>query len=200
LAKVSAIVGKCGPPRKNEHYCGKEQTARKEIIMSAKLNKETTKKEPREMTVVETPRFLTPFEDMERWFEEAFRRPFFGPSWMPRLKLPEVMGGEVSTSVDIFEEGDNVVVKAEVPGLKKDDIEVNLTEDTITITGQKKSEERVERKDYYRLERSFGSFTRKLRLPADIQTDKAKATFRDGVLEVRIPKAPSAKAKKIIID
>ncbi len=168
--------------------------------MTAKLNKEPVKKESREMTVVEPSRFLTSFEDMERWFEEAFRRPFFAPSWMPRLKLPEIMGGEVSMSVDIYEEGDNVVVKAEVPGMKKDDIEVNLTEDTIAISGHKRSEEKVERKDFYRLERSFGSFTRKLRLPADIQTDKAKATFKDGVLEVRIPKAPSAKARKITID
>ncbi|HEX8960503.1 MAG TPA: Hsp20/alpha crystallin family protein [Geobacteraceae bacterium] len=168
--------------------------------MTAKLNKEPVKKETKDMTVAEPSRLITSFEDMERWFEEAFRRPFFGPSWMPRLKLPEMMGGDVSTSVDIYEEGDNVVVKAEVPGMKKDDIEVNLTEDTITISGQKKSEEKVERKDFYRLERSFGSFTRKLRLPADIQTDKAKATFKDGVLEVRIPKAPSAKARKVTID
>ena len=168
--------------------------------MTAKLNKDTAKKEPREMAVVEPPRFLAPFEDMERWFEEAFRRPFFGPSWMPRLKVPEIMGGDVSTSVDIFEEGDTVVVKAEVPGMRKDDIEVNLTEDTITISGQKNAEEKVEKKDFYRLERSFGSFYRKLRLPADIQTDKAKASFKDGVLEVRIPKSPLSKTKKITID
>lgn len=167
--------------------------------MSAKLNKEAVKREPKELTVSEPHRFLTPFEDMERWFEEAFRRPFFGPSWMPRIKLPELMG-EVSPSVDIFEDGNNVVVKAEVPGMKKEDIEVNLTQDTITISGHKKEEEKVEKKDFYRLERSFGSFTRKLRLPSDILTDKAKASFKDGVLEVRIPKSPTAKATKIAID
>ncbi|HLO27459.1 MAG TPA: Hsp20/alpha crystallin family protein [Geobacteraceae bacterium] len=167
--------------------------------MSAKLNKEAVKREPRELTVSEPHRFLTPFEDMERWFEEAFRRPFLGPSWMPRIKLPEIMG-EVSPSVDIFEDGNNVVVKAEVPGMKKEEIEVNLTQDTITISGHKKEEEKVEKKDFYRLERTFGSFTRKLRLPSDILTDKAKATFKDGVLEVRIPKSPTARAKKIAID
>ena len=167
--------------------------------MSAKLNKETMKKEPKEMTVVEPQRFLAPFEDMERWFEEAFRRPFFGPSWLPRLKFPEIMG-EVSPSVDIFEDDNDVVVKAEVPGTRKEDIELNLTEDTITISGHKKEEEKVEKKDFYRLERSFGSFTRKLRLPTDILTDKAKASFKDGVLEVRIPKSPTAKSKKIPID
>ena len=167
--------------------------------MSAKLNKEAVKKEPRELTVSEPHRFLTPFEDMERWFEEAFRRPFFGPSWMPRIKLPEIMG-EVSPSVDIFEDGNNVVVKAEVPGMKKDDIEVNLTQDTITISGHKKKQEMVEKKDFYRPERPFGSFTRKPRLSCDIVTDKAKASFKDGVLEVRIPKSPTPKATKVAID
>jgi HSP20 family protein len=167
--------------------------------MSAKLNKETEKREPRELTVSEPRHFLTPFEDMERWFEEAFRRPFFGPSWMPRIRMPDIMG-EVSPMVDIFEDGTDVVVKAEVPGIKKENIEVNLTQDTITISGQKTEEEKVEKKDFYRLERSFGSFTRKLRLPSDIQSDKARASFKDGVLEVRIPKSATAKAKKIAID
>lgn len=167
--------------------------------MSAKLHKETARKEPRELTPVEPQRFRAPFEEMERFFEEAFRRPFFAPSWMPRIKLPEMMG-EVSPSVDIFEDGNDVVVKAEVPGMRKDDIDVNLTQDTITISGQKAAEEKVERKDFYRLERTFGSFTRKLRLPADIQTEKARASFKDGVLEVRIPKSPTAKARKIAID
>jgi HSP20 family protein len=167
--------------------------------MSAKLNKEAVSREPRELTVSEPRHFLAPFEEMERWFEEAFRRPFLGPSWMPRIKFPEMMG-EVSPSVDIFEDGNNVVVKAEVPGMKKENIEVSLTQDTITISGQKKEEEKIEKKDFYRLERSFGSFTRKLRLPADIVTDKAKASFKDGVLEVRIPKSPTATSKKITID
>ena len=167
--------------------------------MSAKLNKEAVKREPRELTISEPHRFLTPFEDMERWFEEAFRRPILGPSWMPRIKFPEMMG-EVSLSVDIFEDGNDIVVKAEVPGMKKEDIEVNLTQDTVTISGQKKEEEKVEKKDFYRLERSFGTFTRKLRLPEGAQTDKVKASFKNGVLEVRIPKSPTATAKKVSID
>ncbi len=169
--------------------------------MAAKLIKDAEKREQQDLSVSEPHRFLTPLEDMERWFEEAFRRPFFGPSWMPRIRLPEIMG-EVSPSVDIFEDGNDVVVKAEVPGMKKENIEVNLTQNTITISGQKKEEEKVEKKDFYRVERTFGSFTRKLHLPTDIQTDKAKASFRDGVLEVRIPKTTEAvqKVKKITVE
>jgi HSP20 family protein len=141
------------------------------------------------------------FEEMERRFEDFFRRPFsLLPSWMPRLRMPEIE--EVSPSMDIFTEGDNVVVKAELPGMKKEDIDVSLTEDTITISGDKKKEEKIEKKDYYSLERSYGSFKRSFSLPAEVQTEKASAKFKDGVLEIRIPKTEEAKKKekKVLIE
>ena len=153
-------------------------------------------KESKEIVKTESARMLSPFEEMERRFEDLFRRPFslIEPSWWPRLRMPEMEG--VSAKVDIFEEGDNVVVKAEIPGLKKEDIEVNLTGDMITISGEKKKEEKVEKKDYYRVERSFGSFTRSSHLPKEVQTENAKATFKDGVLEVKVPKTEEAKKKE----
>lgn len=154
------------------------------------------KKESKEIVKTEPARALSPFEEMERRFEDLFRRPFslLEPSWWPRLRMPEME--EVSPKVDIFEEGDDFVVKAEIPGMKKEDIEVNLTDDMVTISGEKKQEEKVEKKDYYRLERSYGSFSRSFRLPKEIQTDKAKATFKDGVLEVKAPKTEEAKKKE----
>lgn len=153
------------------------------------------KKSSKEIVKVEPLRALSPFEEIERRIEEFFRRPFslFGPSWL-RPSFPEIEG--ISPSVDIFEEGDDVVVKAELPGLKKDDIEVKLTDNTITISGEKKKEEKVEKKDYFRLERSYGSFCRAFSLPTDVQTDKAKAQFKDGILEIRIPKSEEAKRKE----
>jgi len=83
----------------------------------------------------------------------------------------------------------------------KANLDVNISGDVITISGEKKSEEKVEKKNYYRWERSIGSFSRKLRLPAETQPDKAKAHFKDGTLEVRIPKTKEAtvKGKKIPI-
>ncbi len=160
------------------------------------------KQEPKELTKIEPSRAISPFETMERWFEEAFRRPFslLGPSWLPRLRATEVE--EAIPSVDIFEEGDNMVVKAELPGIKKEDIDVSMTDNVISISGEKKREEKVERKNYYREERSYGSFTRSFRLPAEVQTDKAKASFKEGVLEIRIPKTEEAKKreKKVSID
>jgi len=159
-------------------------------------------KESKELVKVEPSRAVSPLEEMERWLDESFRRPFslFHPLWRPRLRFPEME--EFSPSVDIFEEGDDVVVKAEAPGMKKEDLDVKIEGDTITVTGEKKSEEKVEKKDYYRLERSYGSFCRSFRLPTEVQAEKAKATFKDGVLEVRVPKTEEAKkkAKKVEIE
>lgn len=169
--------------------------------MVGKESKEVTKKESRELTPQEPRRLLSPFEEMERWFEESFRRPFFSP-WMPRFRFPEVgMMRDFAPTVDIFEEGNDVVVKAELPGMGKDEISVNVTDDVITISGEKKSEEKIDKKDYFRLERSYGSFTRSLTLPAETQVEKAAASFKDGVLEVRLPKTESEarKGKKIEI-
>jgi HSP20 family protein len=143
------------------------------------------------------PRFLSPFEEMERWFDEFFRRPFsaFPSLWRRPLPLEE----EVFPSVDIYEEGNDLVLKAEVPGIKKEDLEVKITEDTITIAGEKKKEEKVEKKDYYRIERSYGSFSRSFSLPSDLEVEKAKAKFENGILELRIPKSEKAKKKEIKI-
>lgn len=138
-------------------------------------------------------KWLPHFERMEELFEDFFRRPFGRPWWpgLPRL----FEGMEPTPSVDIFEEGDDVVVKTELPGMTKDEIEINLTDNTITLSGEKKKEEKIEKKDYYRMERSYGSFSRSFTLPTDVQADKAKASFKDGVLEVRIPKTEEAKKK-----
>ncbi len=154
------------------------------------------KQESKELVRSEPSRVLAPFEEVERWFEDVFRRPFslLGPSWLPRLRFPEME--EIAPVVDIYEEGDDVVVKAELPGIKKEDVDVSLTDNTITISGEKKKEEKVEKKNYYRLERSYGSFTRTFRLPAEVQSDKAKAKYKDGVLEIRIPKTEEAKKRE----
>lgn len=138
--------------------------------------------------------WLSPFERMEEMFEDIMRRPFGRPFWptVPRA-FEEI---EPAPNVDIYEEGDSIIVKADLPGMTKDDIEVNLTDDSITLTGEKKKEEKVEKKNYYRLERSYGSFKRSFALPAEVHTGKAKAMFKDGVLEVKIPKTEAAKKKE----
>lgn len=144
-------------------------------------------------------RYVSPFDDLEHMLDEMQRR-FISPPWFPRFKFLET--GDISTSVDMFEEGDDLVIKAEIPGMQKDDISVDFSGDIITISGEKKSEECRERKDFYRLERSYGSFSRKLRLPVEIDLDNTKAQFANGVLEIRMPKSESEKkkARKITVD
>jgi len=157
------------------------------------MAKEKTR-ETKAVTKAEPSKVLSPFYEMETWLEDFFRRPFFGPSWWPRLRTPEFE--EISPSFDLFTEEDDVVVKAELPGMKKEDIDVSVTDNTITVSGEKRKEEKVEKKDYYRLERSYGSFSRSFSLPAEVQTEKVTAKFKDGILEIRIPKTEEAKKKE----
>jgi HSP20 family protein len=138
----------------------------------------------------------------EKWYEDLFKRPlalFNHPPGWPSWRISEL--AEMSFTADIFEDGNEVVVKADIPGVKKEDLDVSLSEDVITIKGERKKEEKVDRKDYYHAERSYGSFTRSFRLPAEVRADKAEARFEEGILEIRIPKLePSrAKTKKVTI-
>ncbi|MDH5769077.1 MAG: Hsp20/alpha crystallin family protein [Nitrospirota bacterium] len=156
------------------------------------------KEEKKEVTPYSSPKDISVFEQMDRLFEDFFGRRF--SPWWPSVKWPEIKWPtdvEVHPSVDIFENKDEVIVKAELPGIAKEDVNVNITENTITLSGEKKKEEKVEKKDYYRLERSYGSFSRSFRLPSDVQTEKAKATFKDGLLEIRVPKTEEAKKKQV---
>ena len=154
------------------------------------------KEESKELVKRETARAaLSPFEHLERQFEKFFGRPFslLDQPWWPARKMFEFE--EPAPSVDIFEEGGDIVLKAELPGMSKQDISVNLEGNTITISGEKKKEEEVEKKDFYRLERSYGSFTRSFELPADIKAEQVKAKFRDGVLEIRLPMTEESRKK-----
>lgn len=137
---------------------------------------------------------FSPFERMEEMFDNFLQRPFSRLMWPD---LPRMMAEtEAAPSVDIYEEGNDIIVKADLPGMTKEDIEVNLTDDAIVLSGEKKKEEKIEKKDYYRLERSYGAFKRSFALPEGAQTNKAKASFKNGVLEVKIPKTGEARKKE----
>jgi HSP20 family protein len=142
-----------------------------------------------------------PFMDLSRWERDMERmmEDFFGrrtrPWWPERWFRTEEME-LAAPAVDLYEEKDDTVVKAESPGMDKDNIEVNLTDHTLTIKGEKKKEEEVKEENYYRSERSYGSFLRTLE-PKGVHTDKVKASFKNGILEVRLPKTEEAKAKEV---
>ncbi len=143
---------------------------------------------------------VSPFEEMEKNFDRFFRHPFsmMGPSTWPDFNFSKI--GEMSPSVDIFEEKGDVVIKAEMPGIKKEDVNVTITENTVTISGEKKQKEKIEKKNYHREERRYGSFCRRFGLPENVNSDKANASFKNGVLEIRLPKTKESKQKKVMID
>ncbi len=102
-------------------------------------------------------------------------------------------------AVDVFEKEDKFVVKAELPGMKEDNIDVSVVGDTLSIKGEKKTETEVKNEDYYRCERSYGTFYRSIPLPSNVDVDKIEASFDDGVLEVNLPKSAKVKPKKISV-
>lgn len=92
--------------------------------------------------------------------------------------------------VEVTQQGNELVVRADLPGMKKDDIQVDITDDEVTLSGERRREEETEKGGLYRSERSYGFFTRSIRLPEGAMTDQAKAAFKDGVLEIRMPAPP----------
>ncbi len=150
----------------------------------------------RELVTKDTSPRSFPLWDVDSWFNELLLRPF-SPIGFPRLR--PLAAEEIMPSVDIFEEGGDLVIKAELPGIKKDDIDIRLMDKMITISGEKNKEAEVKRKDYYKWERSYGSFCRSFDLPVEVQKEKVKSTFKDGVLEIRMPKSAEAIRKEVKI-
>lgn len=163
--------------------------------MATKESKEIMKREPMR-ALPSFEEFERRVNEMERRFEDFFRWPIsmLGPLW--KTGSPLLEKGMIMPMIDVFEEKDDVIVKAELPGMSKEDISVDFSDGIMTISGEKKFEEKVERQNYHTMERSYGSFSRSISMPADVQTDKAKARFKDGILEVRVPKTEEAKKKQ----
>jgi HSP20 family protein len=103
-------------------------------------------------------------------------------------------------SIDLYEEENNIKVKAELPGIKKEDISVKVTEDTLTVSGKKSSRKEINKENYYTKEISEGSYTRTISLPAEVDREKVKASYKDGVLEIELPKSPQKQAMEVNID
>ncbi|UCE33875.1 MAG: Hsp20/alpha crystallin family protein [Deltaproteobacteria bacterium] len=117
---------------------------------------------------------------------------FFGETPLTRR-----IGEEWWPSVDMSETKDNYVVKAELPGLEANDVDVSISGDVLTIKGEKKKEEEEKDEHHHYVERYYGSFQRSFRLPANVKSDKIDASFDKGVLKVTLPKVEEAKKKKI---
>ncbi len=119
------------------------------------------------------------FEDFDSPFIGDWVKPFNSNVFTPR--------------VDVTEDNENLYVHAEVPGVDKNDIKINLVGDVLTISGEKKSEQKDEKKNYYRIERNYGAFSRSFTLPAEIKVEQISAAYDNGVLNITLPKTEEAK-------
>ncbi len=131
---------------------------------------------------------VTMRDDMDHLFDVFFGAPtgIIEDLWRP--------------SIDIEESNGNLMVKAEIPGMDKKDIKVVVKDDVLTISGERKRENETKEKTFHRIERSYGQFRRMIRLPAEVDPDKVKATYKDGVLNVTLPKPESMKPKHINVE
>jgi HSP20 family protein len=131
-------------------------------------------------------------DEMNRLFDSFF-------SGMPERRRG-LLEGEWAPSVDVAETDEEIVVTAELPGIKQEEVDISIADNVLTLKGEKKEEKEVKEKNYHRIERSYGSFQRSISLPTGVDAGKAKATYKDGILCVTVPKVEEAKPKQIKID
>ena len=148
------------------------------------------------MTLVRWNRGLDPFRemnslhrDMNRLFDDNLRGWFAGREGLARWAPP----------VDVYEKDEEIVITAELPGMKQEDIDVQVHDGILCIRGEKKTETEVNEDSYHFVERAYGSFERSFTLPAKVTGENVKATYKDGVLKVHLPKAEEVKPKKVSI-
>jgi HSP20 family protein len=128
------------------------------------------------------------FDDMGRWRL---------PSWMERWPSLTEEEATFMPAVEVAESDDEVVVKAQVPGMKREDIQVELYDGSLSIKGEAKEEKEEKKKSYYRREFSYGRFARRISLPSGVDAGKASAELKDGVLNVRMPKTEESRKKSV---
>ena len=137
-----------------------------------------------------------PFREL-RGLHDEMSRLFSGV--VPPGQGDEFTRGAWSPNVDIFEDADKLIVEAELPGMDRDDFEVNVENNVLTLKGERKFEKKTEGDNYHRVERAYGSFTRQFTLPQSVTAEGATADFENGVLRIALPKREETKARKIEI-
>jgi HSP20 family protein len=130
---------------------------------------------------------MTLREAMDRLFDDAFTRPL------------DLSGVAAAPAIDLYQTAEEVVVKAALPGLKADDVQISVTGDMLTLRGEFKQENEKKDATWHIREQRYGAFERSVALPTDVQTDKAKADFENGILTVTLPKAETVKPKTITV-
>lgn len=127
---------------------------------------------------------------MDRLFEDRFVRP---------SRAVSALGEVAAPALDVYQTPTEIVVKAALPGLKPEDVNIDITGETLEIKGERKAEQEIKKDDYLYQERRYGAYSRSVVLPSGLKTDKAEATMEDGILTLTIPKVEEVKPKKISV-
>ena len=131
--------------------------------------------------------------------QNRINRMFNEPFWPVGRMDDDTAMGMWSPAVDLYDKDDHFVIKAELPGVDKKDISIDLKDRVLTLSGERSYENEVKEENYYRKERSYGKFQRAFTLPADVDSDKIKAEFKDGLLKIEVPKPEQQKPKQVTI-
>ncbi len=165
--------------------------------MSELANKRATQAQPGR-----TRRALSPFDSMDQMLEDWFPRGWVRPrtrDWPQLREVPFAFEGNVPR-VDVIDREDEVFVRAELPGVDKKDLDIAVSDNTVIIKGSTRHQETEEKGDFYRCEIAHGAFSRTVLLPVEVDAEKVKSTFKDGVLELEFAKLQKAKRRAIKID
>lgn len=167
--------------------------------MSTKTTKDVITTD-QELQTPQRVQVVNPFDEMDRWFDQVFPRswmqPFFRTGWLDQ----DAPWGTKAFKVDVIDRDTEIVVRAELPGVRKDDLDVSLTDNVLTMRAHTRNETTDEHDRYHRREISTGEFQRTLRLPAEVDGDHTKATFKDGVLELVAPKVQGSNRHSINVE
>ena len=134
-------------------------------------------------------------DEMDRMFDDFG----FGRRGSPQSSWREAGAAIWAPDVEVFQKNNELTIRADLPGLRREDVTVDITDNEVCIQGERKHEKEEEREGYYRSERGYGSFSRVIPLPEGTITDQAKATFKDGVLEITMPAPPTSKGRRLEI-
>lgn len=155
--------------------------------------KSLVRRMPRTSSILSSDPF---FNSFDRFFSND---QFFPVTFLSRAQGEDLTERRWRPAVDVHESESAFHFTAELPGLTKDDIDITIEENNLTLSGERQFEEKEEGENYHRIERSYGSFTRSFTLPGQVDTETVKAEFKDGVLNITVPKTEQAMPKKVTI-
>jgi HSP20 family protein len=164
--------------------------------------KTSTRKQEKALRHTPSETGMSPWDEMEHWFDRVGRRGWFHPGlweWPSHLESVTPFRGGMP-KVDVVDRDAEVVVRAELPGVAKEDLDVTVTDDSVTLKAHTSHEEKEEKGEYYRREMSYGEYQRTVALPHTVDGEKARATFNDGVLELTLPKVEKTSRKKVKVE